>query len=238
MFDGVEAVCLDLDGTLVDASAAWHAGFTEVTSTLWTEVPALAGLGSPAEVYEGPLRTLMNAAQRRRPNAEWSYDLVHEAFREFFAETAGLTHTESDALAEAYRHAWPRHVELYPDVLRVLDALHSRYPLGLISNGLTKDQRQKIDAMSIGDYFQVQVISEAAGVTKPAPQIFHQALAALNVKPSAAIYVGDNPHHDVMGARGVGMRAVWLNRPGNRFNEQVDADAEIANLDELLELLS
>jgi putative hydrolase of the HAD superfamily len=237
-FDGVEAVCLDLDDTLVDARAAWHAGFAEVTATLWTELPALAGLGSPAEVYDGPLRTLMNAAQRRRSSSEWSYDLVHEAFREFFAEIAGLTHPESDALAEAYRHAWPRHVQLYPEVPRVLDALHGRYPLGLISNGLAEDQRQKIDAMSLGDYFEVQVISEEAGITKPAPEIFHLALSALGVEPSAAIYVGDNPHHDVVGARGVGMRAVWLNRPGNRFDEQVDADAEIANLDELLGLLS
>ena len=237
-FDGVEAVCLDLDDTLVDARGAWHAGFAEVTSTLWAEVPALAGLGSPGEVYSGPLRALMNAAQARRSSSEWSYELVYEAFREFFAEIAGLSTTESDALAEAYRHAWPRHVELFPEVPRVLDALHGRYPLGLISNGLTEDQRLKLDAMALGAYFDVCVISEEAGVTKPAPEIFERALSALGVQPSAAIYVGDNPHHDVTGAQGAGMRAVWLNRPGNRFDSQVDADAEIADLDALLELLS
>jgi putative hydrolase of the HAD superfamily len=236
-FDEVEAVCLDLDDTLVDARGAWHAGFAEVTSTLWAEVPALAGLGSPGEVYDGPLHALMTAAQARRSSSEWSYELVHEAFREFFAEIAGLTPTESDALAEAYRHAWPRHVELYPEVPLVLDALHGRYPLGLISNGLTEDQRLKLDTMALSDYFDVCVISEEAGVMKPAPEIFERALSALGVQPAAAIYVGDNPHHDVVGARGAGMRTVWLNRPGNRFDAQVAADAEIADLEELLGLL-
>jgi putative hydrolase of the HAD superfamily len=237
-FDGVEAVCLDLDDTLVDARGAWHGGFAEVTSILWAEVPALASLGSPGEVYDGPLRALMNAAQMRRSSSEWSYELVHEAFREFFAEIAGLTPTEADALAEAYRHAWPRYVKLYPEVPHVLDTLHGRYPLGLISNGLAEDQRLKLDAMALGPYFDVCVISEEAGVTKPAPEIFERALSALGVQPSAAIYVGDNPHHDVIGAQGVGMRAVWLNRPGNRFDSQVEADAEIADLDALLALLS
>jgi HAD superfamily hydrolase (TIGR01549 family) len=123
-------------------------------------------------------------------------------------------------------------------VPRVLEALHGCYPLGLISNGLIEDQQQKIDAMALGDYFDVCVISEEVGMTKPAPEIFECALSALGVQPSAAIYVGDNPHHDVVGARGVGMRAVWLNRPGNRFDAQVEVDAEIADLDGLLELLN
>ena len=236
---GVRAICLDLDDTLVDARGAWHAGFAEVTAELWSEVPALAALGTPAEVYDGPIRTLITAAHARRSNSEWSYELMYGAFREFFGAHAGLGASEADHLTLAYRRAWPRHVSCFPEVERVLAELSPRYPLGVITNGLIEDQRLKLESMAIARYFQVCVISEEVGVTKPDPAIFHRALTALGEDPSATVYVGDNPAHDVAGARGVGMPAIWLNRSGNRFlsTPGTEADAEIQDLDQLVRLL-
>jgi putative hydrolase of the HAD superfamily len=237
-FDGVEAVCLDLDDTLVDARGAWHAGFAEATSHLRKHAPRLSRLGSPAEIYEDHLRPLIIAAQRAAGSSEWSNDFARAGFRELFARTADLTGSDADALFGAYLEAWPRHLRLFDDVLPALETLRANHRLALISNGLGRDQRLKIDRLGLGDYFEVLVISEEIGVTKPEPAIFAHTLKELGLPAKAAVHAGDNPHHDVAGARGHGMRSVWVNRAGGRFDGPGDADAEVSDLGGLVTLLA
>jgi putative hydrolase of the HAD superfamily len=44
-------------------------------------------------------------------------------------------------------------------------------------------------------------------VRKPEAEIFRVTLAAAGTKPAVALHIGDNPDADVVGARGIGMRA-------------------------------
>jgi HAD superfamily hydrolase (TIGR01549 family) len=127
---------------------------------------------------------------------------------------------------------------LFDDVLPALEVLRASHRLALISNGLRRDQRLKLDRLGLNDYFDVCVISEEIGVTKPDPRIFAHALEALGVDAGAALHAGDNPHHDVAGARDHGMRAVWVNRRGGCFDGPGDADAEVSHLGELVQLLT
>lgn len=237
-FDEVEVVCLDLDDTLVDARGSWHAGFAEVTSHLRGQAPEFAALGSSSEIYEEHLRPLIIAAQRAAGSSEWSNDFARLGFRELLGRSAGLSAEQSDAIFEEYLEAWPRHLTLFDDVLPALEALRASHRLALISNGLGRDQRLKLDRLGLNDYFEVCVISEEIGVTKPQPGIFAHALEALGVDAGVALHAGDNPHHDVAGARDHGMRSVWVNRRGGRFDGPGDADAEVSHLGELVQLLT
>jgi 2-haloalkanoic acid dehalogenase type II len=236
-FDGVEAVCLDLDDTLVDARESWHRGFAEATAELRERAPAFAARGSPSDIYEGHLRPLILAAQRAAGSSEWSNDFARAGFRALLAETAGLDGPAADSVCEAYLDAWPRHLRLFDDVAPALEALRRRYRLALVSNGLGSDQRLKLARLGLDPHFEVIAISEELGVTKPEPAIFEHTLERLGVTPSAAIHVGDNPHHDIAGARAAGMRGVWLRRSGGRFEGPAEADAEVRHLGELVELL-
>ena len=237
-FVGVEVVCLDLDDTLVDARGSWHAGFAEVTADLRERAPRLRALGTTGEIYEQHLRPLIIAAQRAAGGTEWSNDFARHGFRELFAQTADLEPAEADEIFESYLAAWPRHLRLFDDVLPALEALRVSHRLALISNGLGREQRIKLDALELGDYFEVCAISEEIGVTKPQPGIFAHTLDALGVEPGVALHAGDNPHHDVAGARAYGMRGVWVNRRGGRFDGPGDADAEVSDLGELVSLLT
>ncbi len=58
------------------------------------------------------------------------------------------------------------------------------------------------------------VTSGAVGRPKPAREIFDAALALAGVAPEEAVHVGDSIEHDVLGARGAGIRAVLLRRDG------------------------
>jgi HAD superfamily hydrolase (TIGR01549 family) len=81
--------------------------------------------------------------------------------------------------------------------------------LGVVSNS---DGRvaEALEAAGLREYFDVVVDSALVGVEKPDPAIFRAALAALDVSPAEALYVGDLYEIDVVGARAAGMDAVLL----------------------------
>jgi putative hydrolase of the HAD superfamily len=56
--------------------------------------------------------------------------------------------------------------------------------------------------------------SAEAGVRKPAPAIFAQALAIVDAVPADAIHVGDSLDEDVAGARAAGIEPVLVRRHG------------------------
>jgi FMN phosphatase YigB (HAD superfamily) len=51
-------------------------------------------------------------------------------------------------------------------------------------------------------------------VRKPAPQIYSHALRAMQLQPSQALYVGNDPARDVPGPQEIGMPVVVIHREG------------------------
>ena len=109
--------------------------------------------------------------------------------------------------------------------------------MGLLTNGASDLQREKIDGARIGPYFDTTAISGDVGVNKPQPQMFEAILAKLGVQAPEAVLVGNSLVADVAGAQNVGIRTVWLNRTGKENRTETVPDAEILGLEELPELL-
>jgi putative hydrolase of the HAD superfamily len=236
-FSGVEAVCFDLDGTLVDALHGWRSAFAEVWPGLVTLAPALAELGTSDAVYDARLRGYMRDAHRAAGDGEWDYAYVRAAFRRLLEQHGGRSGPEGEALAERYIERSPLLARIYPDVDTTLDCLASRVPLAVVSNGLSRDQRAKLEALGLAGRFDSVVISEEVGLLKPDPAIFRRALEALDTPAEAAVYVGDNQAHDVAGAKAAGMRAIWLDRGDGFYAETHEPDAVVQDLRELPGLL-
>ena len=64
--------------------------------------------------------------------------------------------------------------------------------------------------------------SEQARVYKPRAEIFEKGLASFGLRPAEAVYIGDSLRNDYYGARGAGMRSVWINRTGASVPEDVE----------------
>src|SRR4029079_9698186 len=93
--------------------------------------------------------------------------------------------------------------------------------LGLISN----TQRCLVSFQShfeLADLISVAISSSTHGYMKPHPSIFRAALALMDVPAHASMMVGDSLLHDVMGARGAGMRGVLLARGSRVLNVASD----------------
>jgi len=94
----------------------------------------------------------------------------------------------------------------------LLRLLGRHYRLGIVSNFYGNLTRVCDDA-GIRSFFHTLVDSAEVGCEKPDPRIFHHALHALGVSAAAATFVGDSLPRDMAGARGVGMRHIWLVGP-------------------------
>lgn len=73
------------------------------------------------------------------------------------------------------------------------------------------------DELGIRNFFDGIIASQDAGLEKPDPKIFLQAMAGLNIDKKDAgsvIYLGNEYESDVVGARSAGMRPVLIDRCG------------------------
>lgn len=222
----ITVVTFDLDNTLWDVEPAllraeqaqrdWllrhrpgsidhhdHDSLWEFKKRIWKQHPELIH-------HVSEMRIRMLEALQREAGYDQDAAIIgaREAFAAFLAE----------------RHK----VQLYEEALGVLQQLAGRYRLGALTNG--NADIYKTDA---GEYFDFAFLAEEVGASKPAPDMFHAALATTGVLPGQVAHVGDSPEHDIAGARAVGMRTVWVNLRGEAWPGGSPADAEIRNLREL-----
>lgn len=124
----------------------------------------------------------------------------------------------------------------FSDALQVLPKMHSRWRTAVLSNA---DDAFLLPQINKFDWkFEAVLSSEDAKAYKPLPSPFLQMLARLKVGPEESIYVGDMLYEDVLGAKSVGMRAVWVSRNGEEPNSSVRApDFTVHSLTELPAIL-
>lgn len=145
----------------------------------------------------------------------WSSTYRREAWRRGLAEQGIDDPALAEELGERFgRERRDRH-EAFADAAAVMEILGRSYRLGLITNGASCLQREKLAASGLRDHFEVIVVSGEFGVAKPDPTIFDHALTSLGCDPAAAVMVGDNLVRDIDGALAAGLDAVWVNRAGD-----------------------
>lgn len=233
----IEVVLFDLDDTLIDSRTAWRAGFVDVIGEAYGRYPALAAHASAEQLSDDVFSPFVAEEHAAAGGGEWDRTFVRRAFRRLLAEHGERDDAFADDLFDAYDEAWPHHMHLFPDARATLEALGRRYPLALVSNGRSHEQRRKIAQLELEQHFEVLAISEELGILKPDRAIFRHALDALGVQPSAALHVGDDARTDVGGAKAAGLSAVWVNRLGAVAVGDHAPDAEVSTLAEVPALL-
>ena len=94
-----------------------------------------------------------------------------------------------------------------------------------------------VAACGFGDLFDVVLSSEEAQSCKPHPAIFELALDRLGVSAGDAVFVGDMPAIDVLGANRLGMRTV-LTTEDNVFLGHIESDDTDAVPDHVIATLA
>jgi putative hydrolase of the HAD superfamily len=121
---------------------------------------------------------------------------------------------------------------IYDDTVPALERLGRSGVQSLIVSNHVWRLPEIIRALGISARFEGVITSARVGVRKPHPRIFEAAMRLAATGPDETIYVGDSYKHDVLGARGVGMDAILIDRDGRTDGQQLDVTV-IHTLDEL-----
>lgn len=195
----VEAVILDWGGTLTP----WHDLDHEA---LWREVC------TPHFPQERVISVA--AAILAAENASWQLcETEHRSttLDQVFTQ-AGVT--PDAGLLETYFRLWEPHTYTDPDVVPLLLALRERgIRVGVLSNTMwPRALHERVFLRdNVLDLIDGAVYSSEIAWTKPHPEAFRAAMAAVGVSdPASCVFVGDRPYDDIFGAKSLGMRTVLV----------------------------
>lgn len=153
-----------------------------------------------------------------------------------------LTLDEAALLEAAQHYARPLRASISATegAVATLAALRDQgYRIGLISNTIWPAELHLEDLEEIGvlPYIEHPIFSGELGIWKPSRAIFQHALELLGAEPAHAVFVGDSPREDIVGAQSVGMRAVWMRSRDFPLGD-VRPDGIIDALPELLPIVA
>lgn len=157
----------------------------------------------------------------------------------------------AQSLSDDYGALRLENLELFHDVLDVLEVLQPHFPMGMITNGPADVQAQEVMALGLERYFDVVLIEGAMGRGKPHPEVFEHARQLANAQPEQLLMVGNSYGHDVRPALEAGWHAIWVRRPSDippsakgesakpeqRPEGSPAPTLEIENLSELLDVI-
>ena len=119
---------------------------------------------------------------------------------------------------------------LYPDAVRVLQALRKTHKLGIISDTWPSIEMQ-LATFGIRDYFACVTYSYDLGVFKPDPKMYLDALSKAGCHPEEAVFIDDGPHN-LAGAAKLGITPILI-----AANPASDVEVPYLKIHGLTELL-
>jgi putative hydrolase of the HAD superfamily len=167
-----------------------------------------------------------------------------------FEESLELNNTPmpglGDSINDAYLAEMPKQLGLVPGARVVLDYLHHKYRMAIITNGFREVQVDKLVQSGLEKYFDKVIISEEVGAQKPHKKIFEHAVKSMNAPKKKSLMIGDSWDADILGAMQFGMDQVYYSPlpgdlpssgevPDNRASKTTTTI--ITHLEQLLEIL-
>ena len=201
----------DCYGTLID----WNRGIRAVLGDVFAQADADVNLRRFHEI-EPELQ-----ADGRRTYRQ----VLTEAMRQL-----GAVESQVSTLADSLP-GWPA----FPDVRRPLEDLRAGgWRLAILSN--TDRDYVEASMRQIGVPFELAIVASEIESYKPAPEHWTEFFRRTGAEPSSHVHVAASLFHDIAPAADLKLRAVWINRLGERSS--LPRAGELQELTGLPELLA
>ena len=121
---------------------------------------------------------------------------------------------------------------------KLCEYLHSKYKVGIVTNGIKEVQHSRIENSTIAKYIDKIIISDEVGVNKPDKRIFEYAMNYFEIMDkSEVIMIGDSLGADIKGGQNAGIDTCWVNLRNNVNDTGIVPKYEVRKLEELFEIL-
>ena len=198
-----DVIFMDIDNTLLDFDAGTRDSLQQL----------LAGFGLELTPEREARFHVIN---NRLWTAYEHGDIPKSAiFEQRFAEYLGELGIETNSLAANAQFAkgLQESAVLMPGCMDLLNALHGKYRLFAVTNGVVTTQTPRLQKAGFASYFEQIFISEAMGCKKPEKAFFDKCFDAIGpVEKSRCIILGDSLTSDMQGGRNAGITTCYLGK--------------------------
>lgn len=216
----VKGLCFDVDGTLSDTDDAWVARLTDRLRRF----PVFFANGDPQAfarwlvmVTESPMNGIYHLAD-------------HLSLDDNFARLYSRISQN--------RKKHPQPFQLMKSARELLDLVHKKYPLTVVSARDELSTRRFLDQFELVHFFKEIVASQTCEYTKPFPHPVRYAAQSMGLEPEACMMIGDTTV-DVLAGKAAGAQTVGLLCGFGTEKElrKAGADLVLNDLGELMQLL-
>lgn len=207
---GVLAILFDLDDTLISfdgaSEKAWDicsADFVRRHSCPFTTDELLSTLKKIRKWYwSDPVRHKAG----REDMLKARRDIVAKALSELGTYDVKI----SNEFADYYSACQNELICLFPNTISALTRLKSEgVRMGIITNGSSVGQRAKLSRFGLEQFFEIILIDQEVGYSKPDIRIYEHALNLLSLNADDVWMVGDNLIWDIQAPQSIGIYSVW-----------------------------
>jgi phosphoglycolate phosphatase len=189
LWDGLEAVLFDFEGTLVDEQWNVKGAVQETLEKLKASGFSIGGL--QGKNYSQLMREAMQAASEARRSPEEVREMIGAIYDRY----------DQDALSR-----WG----LRPGAKEVLHTLRSRgIKTALVSNVGKKALTMAFQKLDLGSSFDLKVSRNDVQTMKPSGEGITLAIKQLHVRKERVLLVGDSPD-DIHAAREAGVKVILI----------------------------
>jgi YjjG family noncanonical pyrimidine nucleotidase len=185
------------------------------------------------DVYRRINQNLWHALEKQ----EISQEILRVRRFEQFLEAIKIS-GPAGQLAVTYIEQLGLCTDLVDGAYEVLDALHQKSKIAIVTNGLTAVQRSRLDLSPIKPFISELIISEEIGAAKPHVAFFEIASARTGNPPrSEVLIIGDSLSSDMQGGVNYGIDTCWFNPGGEVRPQSLALTYEIKDLSGLMDIL-
>ncbi len=224
----VKCLIFDIEDTLYDSSL-------QMRMTRLNAVRAMIEAGLPIDLETG-YKTLEEIVSQYGPHYTKHFDSL--------LERLGLRWNPAVIAAGvvAYRETSDVYLKPFPDTIPTLVKLRDqKYKLGVVSDGRSVKQWQKLIQLGVHHLFHSVVITEDLKATNLGVKQFMKCLKDLGVKSQESVYVSSRPNKEIQCANEAGIVTVRIRQGDSAMEElkspKAKAKYEISCLSEILEIL-
>ena len=218
----------DVDNTLLDFTRAEHDAI----------VACLAARGISTDEDTVSLYSAINDGHWKRLEQGLTTrdKLKVDRFSDFFRAVG----YEGDpaVMGRDYEATLARQAHLIDGALDLIQRLHGRCELYIVTNGLAAVQKSRFGGCPLAPYFDGCFISEELGCAKPEKRFFDHVAAAIPAfDPGEAIVIGDSLSSDIRGGINAGIDTCWFNPHGKPAPDGMEITHTVTALHEIIPIL-
>ena len=205
--DGIKAVFLDVDDTLLD--------FEKCAKEAMHEAADLLGIALP-EQTESKFHEINDQLWGKLQQGQLTPEKLHSIrWGMIFAELG--IEADGEAFDRMFSGCLFDTAVPVDGAFSLLERLNGRVRMFVTSNASFDEQRNRLGKAGMLKYFEKLFVSDRIGYPKPQKEFFDACFRELpELRPEEVLMIGDSISSDISGAYAYGIRTCWFNKKKKR----------------------